>query len=62
MVYKRYSVTVKMNSLCDMYLLYLGKGNIYWEVKEFQKQECQLRNFYAVMSWLKETIELSNPT
>jgi len=27
-----------------------------------RKQECQLRNFYTVMSWLKEKIELSDPT
>ena len=43
----------------DLYLTYQGKRNIYQEVKEFQKQECQSRNFQAVMEWLKETIKLS---
>jgi len=38
----------------------VNKRNIFQEVKEFQKQEYQSRNFQAVMEWLKETIELSN--
>jgi len=54
------SGNTKMNNLYDIYLAYQGKRNIYQEVKEFQKQECQSRNFQAVMEWLKETIELSN--
>ena len=37
-----------------------GRRNIYQQVKEFQKQECQSRNFQAIMEWLKETIKLSN--
>jgi len=54
------SVNTKMNNLYDLYLTYQGKRNIFQEVKGFQKQESQSRNFQAVMEWLEDAIELSN--
>jgi len=51
--YKSYSVNIKMNILYDLYLACQGRRNIFQEVKEFQKQEFQSRNFQAVMEWLK---------
>jgi len=55
-----YSVNDKMNNLYDLYLAYKGKRNIFQEVKGFQKQGYQPRNFQAVMKRLKNTVELSN--
>ena len=57
---KSYSVNIKMNNLYDLSLAYQGKRIIFQEVKGFEKQEFQSRNFQAVMEWLKDTVELSN--
>jgi len=48
-----------MNNLYDLYFSHLGERNIYGEVKEFRKQECHSENFQTIMTWLKETINLS---
>jgi len=51
-----------MNNLCDLYLAHQGKRNIFQEVKEFQKQESQSRNFQTIMEWLRNTVELRSIT
>ena len=38
----------------------IRQNNIFQEVEEFRKREFQLRNFQAVMEWLKETTKLSS--
>jgi len=49
-----------MSNLCDSYMAYQGKRNIFQEVEKFRKQEFQLRNFQAVMEWLKDMVDLSS--
>jgi len=43
-----------MENLYDLYLAYLGKRNIFQEVKGFQKQDSHSRNFQTVMEWLRD--------
>jgi len=65
MFYKSYSVNIELNNLYAMYLVFwCMKANATYtgKLRNFEKPECQLRNFYTIMSWLKETIELSNLT
>ena len=40
-------------------MAYQGKRNIFQEVKEFEKQEYQSRNFQAVMERLRGMVDLS---
>jgi len=52
----------KMNNICDLYLMYLGKRNLYGEVTRFRKQENHSENFEAIMNWLKDLIKLCENT
>ena len=38
-------VNSRMEILCDLYLAYLGKRNIFQEVKEFRKHDSNSQNF-----------------
>jgi len=51
--------TNKMNDICDLYLRYLGKCNLYGEVMEFRKQEQHSTNFEEIINWLQDLIKLS---
>jgi len=51
-----------MNNICDLYLKYLGKCNLYGEVIQFQKQERHSENFVEIITWLQDLIKLrENP-
>jgi len=51
-----------MNNLCDLYLRYLGKRNLYGEVIGFRKQEKHSENFKAMIDWLKDLIKKCDNT
>jgi len=51
-----------MNTLCDLHLAYVGKRNLYGEVREFGKQKHQSENFETVMEWLKNLGKMNQET
>jgi len=51
-----------MNNICDLYLRYLGKCNLYGEETQFRKQEQHSKNFEEIINWLQDLIKLcENP-
>ena len=51
-----------MNNICDLYLKYMGKCNLYEKVKWFRKQEQHSKNFEEIIIWLQDLIKLcENP-
>jgi len=47
-----------MNNIFDLYLMHLGKRNLYGEVIGFRKQEKHSQNFEEIINWLRDLIKL----
>jgi len=51
------SVYIELSNV--LYLMYLGKCNLYGEVIEFRKREKYLQNLGEIINWLQDLRKLS---